>query len=90
MSAFSTHHLQFDKNGTIWFFQRQQHRSVVGWFDNQEMDETLTNKASQGWAPFIIEPMGTARPDSYVEPNQPVVQKDKRVLQGLYSVSANR
>ena len=34
--------------------------------------------------------MATARLDDYVEPNQPVdPKKDKRVLQGLYSVSAN-
>ena len=65
-------------------------RSVIGWFDTKKWDETHDEAASQGWAPLVIDVNGDGKAGPYVEPNQPVdPKKDKRVLQGLYSVSAN-
>ena len=63
---------------------------MIGWFDTKKWDETHDEQASQGWAPFIVDTNANGKADAYVEPNQPVdPKKDKRVLQGLYSVSAN-
>ena len=89
-TCFSTHHLNFDKNGVIWFSSGSNSDPVVGWFDTKKWDATHDEAASQGWAPFIVDVNGNGKVDSYVEPNQPIdPKKDKRVLSGLYSVSAN-
>jgi hypothetical protein len=89
-TCFTTHHLNFDKNGVIWFSSGSPADPVVGWFDTKKWDATHDEAASQGWAPFIVDTNGDGKAGDYVEPNQPVdPTKDKRVLQGLYSVSAN-
>ena len=89
-TCYTTHHLNFDRDGKIWFSSGSPNDPVVGWFDTKKWDETHDEQASQGWAPFIIDVNGDGKAGPYVEPNQPVdPAKDKRVLQGLYSVSAN-
>ncbi len=89
-TCFTTHHLNFDRDGKIWFSSGSPTDPVVGWFDTKKWDETHDEAASQGWAPFIIDTNGDGKVSAYVEPNQPVdPKKDKRVLQGLYSVSAS-
>jgi hypothetical protein len=89
-TCFSTHHLNFDKNGVIWFSSGSPADPIVGWFDTKKWDETHDEAVAQGWAPFVIDVNGNGKVDAYVEPNAPVdPAKDKRVLQGLYSVSAN-
>ncbi len=89
-TCYSTHHLNFAKDGKIYFSSGSPNDPVVGWFDTKKWDETHDEAASQGWAPLIIDTNGNGKVDAYVEPNQPVdPTKDKRVLQGLYSVSEN-
>jgi hypothetical protein len=87
-TCYTTHHLNFDRDGKIWFSSGSPNDPVVGWFDTKKWDETHDEQQSQGWAPFIIDVNGDGKAGPYVEPNQPVnPTKDKRVLQGLYSVS---
>jgi hypothetical protein len=89
-TCFTTHHLNFDKNGVIWFSSGSPADPVVGWFDTKKWDATHDEAAAQGWAPFIVDTNGDGKAGAYVEPTQAVdPAKDKRVLQGLYSVSAN-
>ena len=88
-TCYTTHHLNFDRDGVLWFSSGSPNDQVVGWFDTKKWDQTHDEQASQGWAPFIIDVNGDGKAGPYVEPNQPVdPTKDKRVLQGLYSVSA--
>jgi hypothetical protein len=88
--CYTTHHLNFDDQGTLWFSSGSPADPVVGWFDTKKWDATHDEQASQGWAPFIVDSNGNGKADAYVEPNQPLdPAKDKRVLQGLYAVSAN-
>ena len=83
-TCYTTHHLNFDRDGKIWFSSGSPTDPVVGWFDTKKWDETHDEQASQGWAPFIIDVNGDGKAGAYVEPNQPVdPTKDKRVLQGL-------
>jgi len=87
-TCFTTHHLNFDRDGKIWFSSGSNTDPVIGWFDTKKWDETHDEQASQGWSPFIIDTNGDGKVSAYVEPNQPVdLKEDKRVLQGLYSVS---
>ena len=87
-TCFTTHHLNFDRDGKIWFSSGSNTDPVIGWFDTKKWDETHDEQASQGWSPFIIDTNGDGKVSAYVEPNQTVdLKKDKRVLQGLYSVS---
>ncbi len=89
-TCFPTHHLNFAHDGKIYFSSGSNNDPVVGWFDTKKWDETHDEQDSQGWAPFIIDTNGDGKAGEYVEPNQPVdPKKDKRVLQGLYSVSEN-
>ncbi len=89
--CYSTHHLQFDKAGLLWFSSGGGGGGAVGWLDVKKFDATKDEQASQGWAPFILDTNGNGKMDAgWVEPNQPVVAtKDKRLQIGLYSVSPN-
>jgi len=89
-TCFPTHHLNFAHDGKIYFSSGSPDDPVIGWFDTRKWDETHDEQASQGWAPLIVDTNGNGKLDDYVQPNQPVdPKKDKRVLQGLYSVSEN-
>jgi hypothetical protein len=89
--CYSTHHLQFDKQGILWFSSGGGNNEVVGWFDPKKFDQTHDEQASQGWAPFILDTNGNGKRDiGWVEPNGKVdPAKDKRIITGLYSVSPN-
>jgi hypothetical protein len=89
--CYSTHHLQFDKQGILWFSSGGGGQGVVGWFDPKKFDQTHDEQASQSWAPFILDTNGNGKRDiGWVEPNGKVdPAKDKRLQIGLYSVSPN-
>lgn len=89
-TCFNTHHLQFDKEGTLWFSAGGNY-DVIGWLDVKKWEATRDEKASQGWMPFIIDTNGNGKVDAgWTEPNQPVQQgKDKRMFLGFYGVGPN-
>ena len=86
--CFQTHHLQFDKEGLLWFSGSAQNQAV-GWFDPKKFEATGDEQASQGWSPFVIDTNGNGkRDDGWVEPNGRVdAAKDKRVNMGFYGAS---
>ncbi len=89
-TCFATHHLNFAHDGKVYFSSGSPNDPVIGWFDTKKWDETHDEQASQGWAPLIIDTNGDGKAGDFVEPGAPVdPKKDKRVLQGLYSVSEN-
>jgi len=86
--CFSTHHLQLDKDGVLWFSSGNSNDEVVGWFDTKKWDATHDEAASQGWAPFVIDTNGNGKVDDYVGLNQPVdPTKDKHIQAGFYGAS---
>ncbi len=87
--CFSTHHLQFDKTGMLWFSSGGGNNDVIGWLDVKKFDATHDEQASQGWSPFILDTNGNGKRDvGWVEPNGTVdPAKDKRIITGFYSVS---
>jgi hypothetical protein len=89
--CFSTHHLQFDKQGVLWFSSGGGGQGVVGWLDVNKWDQTHDDGASQGWSPFIIDTNGNGKRDAgWVEPNGKVdAAKDKRIQVGFYGASPN-
>ena len=88
--CFSTHHLQLDKNGVMWFSSGNSADDVVGWFDMKKWDATHDEQASQGWAPFVIDVNANGKVDAYVGANDPVdPKKDKHVQVGFYGASPN-
>jgi hypothetical protein len=60
--CFSTHHLQFDNNGVLWFSGSAQNQAV-GWFDVKKFEATNDEQAAQGWAPFIIDTNANGKRD---------------------------
>jgi hypothetical protein len=86
--CFSTHHLQLDKDGVMWFSSGNPADQVVGWFDTKKWDATHDEAASQGWAPFIIDVNANGKVDDYAGVNDPVdPKKDKLVQVGFYGAS---
>jgi hypothetical protein len=86
--CFSTHHLQLDKNGVMWFSSGNTNDEVVGWFDTKKWDATHDEAASQGWAPFVIDVNKNGKVDAYVGPDEAVdPNKDKHVKVGFYGAS---
>jgi len=86
--CFSTHHLQLDKAGLMWFSSGNTNDEVVGWFDTKKWDATHDEAASQGWAPFVIDVNKNGKVDAYVGPDDAVdPTKDKHVKVGFYGAS---
>jgi hypothetical protein len=88
--CFNTHHLEFDKDNVLWFSAGGNY-DVVGWLDVKKWEATHDDKASQGWAPFVLDTNGNGKRDiGWTEPNtanDPA--KDKRMVLGLYGVAPN-
>ncbi len=90
--CFTTHHLQFDKNDTLWFSSGGgADNDVIGWLDVKKWDGTHDEQASQGWSPFVLDINGNGKRDEgWVEPKGKMnPQKDMRIVTGMYSVSPN-
>ena len=84
-TCFGTHHLNFDKNGTLWFTGGGP---VEGWFNTKIYNETKDEQKAQGWTVFVLDTNGNERRDAYVEPNQPIdPTKDKRIDAPFYGVA---
>ncbi|MPY68682.1 MAG: carboxypeptidase regulatory-like domain-containing protein [Alphaproteobacteria bacterium] len=87
-TCFSTHHLQFDRNGMLW---TSGGRSVMGWLDTKKFLETGDAAASQYWSAMVLDTNGNGKRDEgYVGPKDKVdPSKDKRVMAGFYAVMPN-
>jgi hypothetical protein len=91
-TCFTTQHLYFghDKNNTLWSSAGFASATVVGWLNTKKYLETHDAKASQGWAPFIVDVPGWGKRGEYVEIKDPVdLTKQKRVVAGFYGVQAS-
>jgi hypothetical protein len=89
-TCFTTHHMNFDRNGVLWFSSGASSSDVVGWFDTNKFDATHDERASQGWTAIVTDTNGNQRRDAYVEPGGPVdLEKDKRFTAGFYGVSVS-
>jgi streptogramin lyase len=63
-TCFSTHHLQFDKNGVLWFSNDGQ---VIGWFDPSKYVEGRPETAgppAQGWSARRVDTNGDGQADT--------------------------
>jgi hypothetical protein len=84
-TCFGTHHLNFDKNGVLWFTGGGE---VEGWFNTKIYDQTKDEKKAQGWTAIVLDNNGNGKRDDYTEPNQPVdPKKDRRISAGFYGVA---
>ena len=84
-TCFGTHHLNFDKNGVLWFTGGGE---VEGWFDTRIYDKTHDEKAAQGWTAIVLDTNGNGKRDDYTEPDQPLdPKKDRRIKAGFYGVA---
>jgi len=64
-TCFSTHHLQFDKNGRLW---TSGDTHVIGWLDTKKYDpkNPKTLEAALGWSEVRIDSNGDGRADTPV------------------------
>ncbi|MGG5819911.1 carboxypeptidase-like regulatory domain-containing protein [Falsiroseomonas sp. HW251] len=88
-TCFSTHHLYFgyDDDHTLWTSWGGAAGSAIGWLNSRRYLETRDARASQGWAPMIIDVPGWGRRGEYTEANQPFdPAKQRRVIAGMYAV----
>ncbi len=88
-TCFTTHHLNFDKNGVLWTSSGGG-GGVVGWVDTKKWDETHDAAESQGWTALVVDTKGDGKRGEYTEPGQPAdPNKDRRLGQVFYAVSVN-
>src|ERR1700686_1140248 len=89
-TCFTTHHLNFDKNGVLWTSSGGG-GGVVGWVDTKKWDETHDAAKSQGWTAMVVDTKGDGKRGEYTEPNQPPdPSKYCRLGQVFYAVSVNK
>ena len=88
--CFPTHHLQFDKNGVLWFSSGNPAPGVIGWFNTKIWDQTHDEQKAQGWTAIVLDTNGDGKRSLYTEPGKPLdPKKDKRIVAGLYGVSVS-
>jgi hypothetical protein len=88
-TCFSTHHLQFAKDGndTLWTSSGGG-GNVIGWLNVKKFEETHDEQASQGWTGLILDTNGNGKRDAFVGPNDPVdPTKDKQISGSPYGVT---
>ncbi|MFC7689625.1 hypothetical protein ACFQY5_08330 [Paeniroseomonas aquatica] len=88
-TCFGTHHLYFgyDPDNTLWTSWGGASGAAVGWLNTRRYLETRDAKASQGWAPMVVDVPGWGRRGDYVEADQPLdLAKQKRIIAGFYGV----
>jgi hypothetical protein len=88
-TCFTTQHLYFghDANNTLWTSAGGAGFPAIGWLNTRKYLETHDAKASQGWAPLIVDVPGWGKRGAYAEIGQPVdLAKQKRVVAGWYGV----
>ena len=88
-TCFTTQHLYFghDKDNTLWTSAGGAGFPAVGWLNTRKFLETHDAKASQGWAPLIVDVPGWGKRGPYTEIGQPDdPAKQKRVVAGFYGV----
>jgi hypothetical protein len=91
-TCFTTQHLYFgrDANDTLWTSAGFAGYPAVGWLNTKQYLATHDAKASQGWAPLIVDVPGWGKRGDYVEIGQPVdLTKQKRVVAGWYGVQSS-
>ena len=91
-TCFTTQHLYFghDANNTLWTSAGFAGATVVGWLDTKKYLETHDAKASQGWAPLIVDVPGWGKRGAYAEIADPIdLNKQKRVVAGFYGVQSS-
>ncbi|WP_376099387.1 carboxypeptidase-like regulatory domain-containing protein [Roseomonas sp. CCTCC AB2023176] len=88
-TCFNTHHLYFgyDADHTLWTSWGGATGGAIGWLNTRQYLETRDARASQGWAPLIVDVPGWGRRGDYTEADQPFdPAKQRRVIAGLYGV----
>ncbi len=91
-TCFTTQHLYFghDANNTLWTSAGGAAFPAIGWLNTKKYLETGDAKASQGWAPLIVDVPGWGKRGAYVESNQPTdLTRQKHVIAGLYGVQSS-
>ncbi len=91
-TCFTTQHLYFgrDADNTLWTSAGFAGFPAVGWLNTKKYLETHDAKASQGWAPLIVDVPGWGKRGEYVELGKPVdLTKQKRVVAGWYGVQSS-
>jgi hypothetical protein len=84
-TCYSTHHLQFGRDGnTLWTSGGQE---VIGWLDTGEFLRTGDAARAQHWAPFVLDTDGNGRLDRWTEPGQPARPgMDQRLDVSIYAI----
>jgi len=89
-TCFPTHHLNFSKEGVLWTSPGVVGPGVIGWFDAKKFEETRSERAAQGWTPFILDTNGDGKRGEYVAHDKPLdPAKDKQVMLNHYSVAVS-
>lgn len=88
-TCFQSHHLYFghDADNTLWTSWGPPTGGAIGWLNTRKFLETRDGKASQGWAPMVVDVPGWGKRGEFVEADKPLdPAKQKRIIASLYGV----